>query len=152
MLSSDPAEFLARCAEQVRQVYQYWKDKCAGRTMPQRRDVDPLDIARHLPNITLVDVVPDTRRYVYRVVGTREVDARGADPTGHSVLDSYFCSSRDAALVGYDRVCSERRPLFRDGQFFAESGRRTGRQTIFLPLSVDGETVSQIMIYSLHGP
>lgn len=150
MLSSDPAEFLASCTEQVRQVYEYWKNKCAGSAMPQRRDIDPLDIPRHLPNITLVDVVPDARRYVYRVVGTREVDARGADPTGHSVLDRYFCSSQGAALVGYDRVCSERRPVFRDGRFVAETGRRTGRQTIFLPLTADGETVSQIMIYSLH--
>lgn len=94
MLSRDPTEFLAGCSEQVRQMYEYWKDKCAGRAMPQRSDIDPLDIARHLPNITLVDVVADARRYVYRVAGTREVDARGADSTGQSVLDRFSAARR----------------------------------------------------------
>jgi hypothetical protein len=39
-----------------------------------RADIDPTTIPRQiLPGISLIDVVPDDRRYVYRLVGTGDV-------------------------------------------------------------------------------
>ena len=37
-------------------LFHYWDGKRAGRTMPLRADLEPADIARHLPGIVLVDV------------------------------------------------------------------------------------------------
>ena len=56
---------------------QYWEEKRRGRLMPSRADIDPLELRRYLPGIILIDVVDDARRYVYRLVGTREVAMRG---------------------------------------------------------------------------
>ena len=78
------------CHPDVRLVLDYWQEKCAGRLMPARADIDPGDLRRFLPHITLVDVVDDPRRFVYRLVGTSEVELRGFDPTGKSVADAYF--------------------------------------------------------------
>jgi hypothetical protein len=78
--------------------------------MPARRDIDPTEFVPHLPGIMLVDVVADERRYVYRLVGTREVEARGQNPTGRPVGESFHGSSRENVLRNYERVCREARP------------------------------------------
>ena len=70
--------------------------------MPARRDIDPTEFVPHLPGIMLVDVVADERRYVYRLVGTREVEARGQNPTGRPVGESFHGSSRENVLRNYD--------------------------------------------------
>ena len=85
MATSDPADFLDRCHPAVRAIYEYWDRKRGDRRMPARRDIDPTEFVPHLPGIMLVDVVADERRYVYRLVGTREVEARGRNPTGRPV-------------------------------------------------------------------
>jgi hypothetical protein len=105
----DP-EWLARSSAAIKQVYGYWRSKCEGDRMPRRRDIDPVEIPRLLPHLTIVEVVPDERRYVYRLVGTKEVEIRGRDPTGKSVLDGFFGPSLDDALSCYDTVVASRRP------------------------------------------
>lgn len=72
----------------ARALYEYWLNKCGSRLMPRRSDIDPTEIPPQLlPGISIVDVVSDDRRYVYRLMGTAEVQARGFDPTGRSVLE-----------------------------------------------------------------
>ena len=62
-------ESLKRYSANLRQMYTYWLAKRGDRPMPRRSDLDPTEIPAHLlPGITLVDVVPDARRYVYRLV------------------------------------------------------------------------------------
>ncbi len=78
---ADPA-FIDGCHERVRAIYLYWDGKRNGRLMPSRADLDPVDIPKLLPDICLVDVVPDARKYVYRLIGTNECAMRGRDPTG----------------------------------------------------------------------
>jgi hypothetical protein len=51
---------------------------------------------------------------VYRLVGTKEVEIRGRDPTGKSVLDGFFGPSLDDALGCYDTVVRTRRPHYDD--------------------------------------
>ena len=63
--------------------------------MPARGDLDPVDLKALLPLLILIDVVPDERRYVYRLVGTREVEMRGGDPTGKAVKDAYYAESAE---------------------------------------------------------
>lgn len=150
MATSDTADFLGRCHPTVRAIYDYWDRKRGGRPMPARRDIDPTEIVPHLPGVMLVDVVDDERRYVYRLVGTREVEARGHNPTGRPVGEAFHGSSRDNVLRNYERVCRERAALFDDYHFTAPSGRMLDEQVIFLPLSADGESVSQILVYTHH--
>ena len=150
MATTDPAEFLHRCHPMVRAIYDYWDRQRGDRPMPARRDIDPADFVPHLPGVMLVDVVTDERRYVYRLVGTREVEARGQDPTGKSVGEKFHGSSRENVLRNYDWVCSDRAPLFDDYHFTSPGGRLLDEQAIFLPLSADGETVNQILVYTHH--
>jgi hypothetical protein len=117
--------------------------------MPMRSSIDPTNMPRRvLPGISIVDVVQDDRRYVYRLVGTGEVEVRGNDPTGKSVLKGFFGPSADDALACYDRVVATAAPLLDPVPFTAPSGKFVMEETLFLPLSEDGTNVNKILIYS----
>jgi hypothetical protein len=142
-------EFPATCYPHTRVLYDYWREKCGDRRMPARSDLDPTEIPSGvLPGISLVDVVPDERRYVYRLVGTGDVEVRGHDPTGKSVLEGFFGPSAEDALGRYDRVVSTRAPFLDPVPFTAPNGRYVTDETIFLPLSNHGVNVNMILVFS----
>jgi hypothetical protein len=147
----DP-DWLARSSDAIKRMYGYWRSKCDGDRMPTRSAIDPVEIPRFLPNITIVEVVPDARRYVYRLVGTKEVDIRGRDPTGKSVLEGFFGPSLDDALGCYDTVVATRRPLYDDAPYITPDGRFCDDETLFLPLSEDGENVNRILVFGTFSP
>ena len=152
-----PEETEARIAAShpdIRAMVEYWRSKAGARRMPRRTDIDPVDIKAFLPRITLVDVVPDARRFVYRLVGTEEVASRGSDPTGRSVAEAYFASSAEESLKYYEYVACHAEPYCYRDSYRAPDGALEKQDVIFLPLSEDGETVSIILVfyydYSFH--
>jgi hypothetical protein len=136
------------CHTDTQAIYAYWLDKCGDRRMPARADIDPIDIPRLLPGICLVDVVPDERRYVYRLAGTSEVEVRGYDPTGKSVVECFFGFTVEDALSCYDRVVATKAPFLDCEPFTATNGRYVTEETVFLPLSDDGINVNKILVFS----
>lgn len=136
------------CHPDVLWMLRYWEAKCQGRAMPSRDDIDPSELKRYLPHMTLVDVVADERRYVYRLVGTKEVELRGYNPTGRSVADAYFASSAEGAILNYDTTCQTRAPYYVADPFQAVD-RYVGEEDLFLPLSADGAAVNMILVFSV---
>jgi hypothetical protein len=139
---------IAASHETVRAVYDYWREKAAGKPMPYRAEIDPADLKPFLPAMMLIDVVHDTRRFVYRLVGTHEVAGRGRDPTGLAVADAFYAGSVEEALAAYEYVARERRPFcFRD-PYVTPDGWQEREDTLYLPLTRDGENVGIILVYS----
>lgn len=137
------------CHPDILKVLAYWQDKCDGRAMPRRADIDPVELVPFLANITLVDVVADSRRFVYRLVGTGEVQLRGNDPTGLAVADGYFATSPAAALQRYEHVCATCAPFYEEDDFQVVD-RFVSEANLFLPLSDDGKTVNKILVFSIN--
>ena len=128
----------------------FWQSKCHGREMPSRNDFDPTEMIAFLPGIALIDVVDDPRRFVYRLLGTREVAMRGNDATGKGVADGYFASSAEAAFASYDDVVGRRAPRFEQRRFMTPDNRIGHEQTVILPLSDDGQAVNKTIAYTHH--
>lgn len=148
-MNDNDLRFPATCHSDTVTLYRYWREKCRGRRMPARADLDPAEMpVRLLPGITLVDVVPDARRFIYRLVGTGEVEVRGTDPTGRSVIEGFFGPSVEDALSCYSRVVETRAPLLDAEPFVATNGRYISEETIFLPLSDDGTNVNMVLVFS----
>ena len=147
----DP-DWLARSSESVRQIYQYWRSKWDGEGLPRRGAIDPTEIPRFLPQLTIVEVVPDERRYVYRLVGTKEVEIRGRDPTGKSVLEGFFGPSLEDVLQCYDTVVATRGPFYDDAPYITPDGRFSDDETLFLPLSDDGQAINRILVFGTYSP
>jgi hypothetical protein len=141
--------FLETCHPRIAEIYRYWDRKRDDRAMPSRGDIDPSEIKSFLPAIIIVDVVPtEPPNFVYRLVGTREVEARGTDPTGRLVGEEWFGITAEEVLTNY-RTVVENRAVLLDTEYrnvLELQMREAG--TIFLPLSDDGETVSKILIYT----
>lgn len=138
--------WLAKASDIVRQLYFYWQARRRGSHPPCRADIDPIDIPNLLPFLTIVEVVPDARRYVYRLVGTREVEVRGNDPTGKSVAEAFYGPSVEDGHKFYDRVVATMAPVYDDSPYVNFDGRYNDDEMLFLPLSEDGIAVSRILL------
>lgn len=137
------------CHPDILKILAYWQGKCRGRTMPSRADIDPVEFSSFLPNITLVDVVEDERRFVYRLVGTAEVQLRGNDPTGKAVGVAYFGMTPADVLGNYERVCRTCAPFYEEDDFQVVD-RFISEANLFLPLSDDGKVVNKILVFSIN--
>jgi len=145
-------QFLDTCSPPVAEVFHYWDGQRAGRSMPLRADIDPNAIRRHLPGISLVEVKRDPLDFVYRLIGTREVYARGNDPTGKRVAENWFGANAQDVVTNYERVVASRSFLYDKDAFTRADGRRVLDESLFLPLSIAGDDeVAQIMVYSFYG-
>ena len=144
-------QFLDVCSSPVAEVFHYWERMRGDRPLPLRSDIDPAGIARHLPGISLVEVKRDPLDFVYRLIGTREVAARGNDPTGQRVAENWFGSSAQDVIANYERVVASRSFLYDKDRFVKPDGRYVLDESLFLPLSIGGEEVGQILGFSFYG-
>jgi len=153
--------FLDQCSPRVRRIYEYWDGKRAGRPMPARRDIDPLDIPTDLlPGIVLTEVLPAAPWLRYRLVGTAQVVLRGRDPTGQPVRDHYMGVhlgvTGDDVMLNY-RIVIEMKTLvythnpvagaLPDGSSLRQAPLRA-KSSLLMPLSGDGETVDMVFCYT----
>jgi len=148
----DP-EALATVPESIRQMFAYWQRKRGNRRMPARADIDPAEMKALLPFMILVDVVHDAAGktdFVYRLVGTREVEIRSGDPTGRRVAEAFHGPSAENALGCYRQAVDNRVPYL-DDEYFAQADDRFGDEAnLFLPLSNDGETVNMVLVFTAY--
>lgn len=75
---------LAFQSERLVKIVDYWQDATGARSMPSRRDIDPLAMPKHLlPHLELIDVIAaPERRFRWRLIGTHVTAAVGQDCTG----------------------------------------------------------------------
>ncbi|TXH39179.1 MAG: PAS domain-containing protein [Rhodospirillaceae bacterium] len=66
----------------IHQLYDYWYEKCAGRAVPDRCDIDPAELTSLLPYLLIAEAEAQPFRILYRLVGTKVVDMNGAEFTG----------------------------------------------------------------------
>ena len=148
LITIQDIEALKSYGANLQRIYAYWQAKRGSRPMPRRADLDPTEIPPLLlPGITLVDVVPDTRRYVYRLVGTKEAEVRGYDPTGRSVGEAFFGENAEDATECYDRVVATGAPVLDPVPFLERRRGYRGAESLFLPLSNDGVAVNMILVF-----
>ena len=131
--------------------YDYWDALRGARPMPSRRDIDPLQIpAGYLPDIMLIEVSHEPRRYRYRLVGTHVVTASGEDRTGRSFEEVSFFKTNTAVMQHFEQVVSTAEPLFSLEPFTNFiTGRKYDVDRIMLPLSSDGRLVDMVLVLFL---
>jgi hypothetical protein len=130
----------------LRELYAYWRLKRARRRMPQRRQIDPVEVPRLLPHLVISESIEDGKRFRYRLAGTAVASAMGLNPTGRWVEDVASGSYRDYINELHRSVCRERVPLFAASGFVSPTRGKTGfARRLALPLSEDDRMVNQIL-------
>jgi hypothetical protein len=137
-----------RVAEQnprLGRLYGYWSGKCAGRAMPARADIDPLEMREWLGNLLLVEFFGSVERYRVRIDGTNLIASAGGDRTGKG--SETLTSDEERALVmnQYRPVVEHGQTAYFETQFINSEGRFLREQKLLLPLSIDGVAVNMVL-------
>jgi hypothetical protein len=102
-----------------------------------------------LPPLNASDgLVSPHHHFLYRLVGTREVEVRGMDPTGRSVATHAFGHEAGLALKNYETVVREAGPIIDRSEEFSPDRSLADLDAIFLPLSNDAINVNMILVYT----
>jgi hypothetical protein len=123
----------------------YWMEKRNGRSVPRKRDIDPIEISRSvLPSLQLIDVIDGGARFRYRLIGTATVDAYGEDFTGRYPDEMFPAELRDFIHGIYRQVCTARAPVFLSNRYVTRKGLELASKRIYMPLCDDNDAVSHI--------
>ena len=126
------------------ELYLYWDTKRAGREMPARTDVDPIDIPLLLPYITLVERETDGA-FRYRLMGTAVSRQLGRDLTGQRVGFHVRPAAYGKKMAEiYEAVFSSHRPLFTSGEYKSAYGTIHVTCRLTAPLSRNGDVAMAI--------
>lgn len=139
--------------ETLQALYAYWAGKRAGRSMPDRADIDPIEMKPWLGNLMLVER-RDDGDYIYRLYGSTFVNQFKVDMTGHRVNE---LPEQQAALLRteYDAVVHSRMPMSRryTATFdYTSRDKRSAWQVerswerLALPLTAGGEDVRMLLV------
>lgn len=123
----------------------YWRSKCSGDgKLPRRADIDPLELRGLLPNIYLVDVLPDGKFRV-RLLGEAHIAVYGPGLVGRVIDDIFPPDSADLFNRLYAAVVRRRAPIINRGQITWWSNREWMRfEGLHAPLAADGVTIDTI--------
>lgn len=126
----------------------FWEQARGERPMPAKVDIDPLRLgARLLPYILLVDRAAGSGRFRYRLCGSANAEAAGADLTGLHVDELNPNPDYIAYMVGlYRRACETGRPVYSESRYMPlRSDTMRGTRRLICPLSDDGATVDRLI-------
>jgi hypothetical protein len=129
----------------LRQLYDYWDGKRAGRDMPSRADLDPVEMRFVIGNVILVDVLGEKPLdFRIRLHGTNLSERVGFDLTGKMLDALPLPEFRELTRQSFAKVATTKQPLHAHRDRILDSRRRF-YETIILPLSSDGERVDRIL-------
>lgn len=93
-----------------RQLYDYWLSCASGKAMPSRADINPAQIPRLLPFISLVDIEEDISYSKVRLAGTRLRDVYDREITGLRIAELDLGSKRDYWMAAYRHTALDGKP------------------------------------------
>jgi len=136
----------------VTQLIDLWRRLHPGPDLlPGRQHFDPMQVPALLPNIWLLDVLPGPpRRFRYRLIGSRLIEAGIPGRKGDYVDDPRFSATPAAVTALWERVADSRAPdWFRGKPFLQHSNYVETIERISLPFAADGRVVDLIMNLTL---
>jgi hypothetical protein len=134
-----------------RALLDWWERKRAGRPLPDRRDIDPVELGPALlPHLVLADLVggEDCR---YRLVGTEVVRRLGLDPTGNLLSEVFSGTYRVLLTALLGALMRERRPIWSSSLLPRPGRPPLETRRLSLPFTRGGATVEVVLaIQSFH--
>jgi len=127
--------------------YRYWRDRAPPGRLPGRQHIDPLDIPELLPQLILLDVLPqgEALRFRVRLAGGAMVEIIGANPTGRFIDEFVVESRREALNAAYASVVRARAAHYWENQLWTAGRDYIRIRRLALPLARDGATVDMIV-------
>ncbi|MBN9571278.1 MAG: PAS domain-containing protein [Alphaproteobacteria bacterium] len=126
----------------------YWNAKRGARPMPARKDIRPNELKEHLGWVNLVDVLPGGQDFRYRLIGTLVTEYFLAESTGQTVSQAFArwgSAVQSTVLQLFSATARNRKVIHASGAPNTLARGFEAYESLFFPLSDDGETVNVIM-------
>lgn len=127
----------------LRRLHAYWDAKRAGRPMPARADIDPVEIPWILGNLSLIEVNGEGD-YRWRLDGTNLSAFFGCEMTGRAISEYPYPAFIDKMRATLDEAVRAGGPS-RLVRRFASQSQKWDYETLYLPLSGDGQRIDMLM-------
>ena len=132
-------------SERLRAAYAYWLSKCNGRAMPSRADIDPTDMPKLLPYVTLIDVLANPLDFRYRLIGTEMRNISRRDYTGLRFSEIEGKGRNSALWRGCEAVVRSKTPISDSPPYVGSDVFIRNCENVMLPLSDDQIKVRMIL-------
>ncbi|WP_443748522.1 motility/cell cycle regulatory protein MopJ [Asticcacaulis solisilvae] len=132
------------------EIFRYWKGLRRRGRLPSRADIDPMQIKRRLPTISLIDVLdpnPDSDAVYFRqrLAGTELFDAYGQEITGMTFNKIYTASEAQYWAEALSFVVENRKPNVGLSSMAWRGAKGLSLFWLRLPLASDGVNVDMIL-------
>ncbi|MDE1931545.1 MAG: PAS domain-containing protein [Alphaproteobacteria bacterium] len=132
-------------AAPLRCLYRDWDARRAGRRFPARADFDPVALRYILGNLSLVDVLRDPLRFIFRLHASQNAAHLGADLTGKELAAMPAWTDPAGVRTQYEAVIASGAPQVRRRVGTHANGGKWAYEVLVLPLSAGGDTIDMLM-------
>lgn len=130
------------------ELFAYWNSLRADARVPPRKRLDPADMKRLLPTVSLVEVAPDqSDDYRVRLAGTGLYNVYGREITGRRFSEIYNSAAAEYWRDELGRVVKDRRPAVGVHNLAWRGASHLSLIWIRLPLATKGSEVDMILGY-----
>lgn len=125
-----------------RAFVRHWFDIRRGRTVPDRRDIDPAALAALLPKLWLWEYAPEQDDFVCRLAGEEICAVFGRNPRGVPMRDWVPKPVADVARPRYRRVIDEPAICVAKGNSYISGNKQARCERVVTPMTNGGTTRS----------
>lgn len=130
------------------ELFAYWSSLRKGAALPGRRDIDPARFKRHLPTVSLIDVIRgEPLDYRMRLAGTGLYGVYGREITGRRLAEVYNAAAADYWRHELGQVVRAGRPAVGVHNLAWRGASHLSVVWLRLPLASDGAEVDMILGY-----
>jgi hypothetical protein len=135
----------------VQELHQWWHAKRGPRAMPDRADVDPIELKTLLPYLLISECLHDPFNVRYRLVGTVVANITGFDITGRDLASLLPPDPTEDWMGHYARVFETRLPVFGETTVPTIHGDPFTYEFAIFPLRKGSDTVEQFIALEDYG-
>ncbi len=133
-------------------VIDYWDRKCGADFAPSWKSINLMELPPAiLPNCRVVDIKEPITKSIYRFFGTGIVQLTGSEMTDRTLGDIKSVAWLDHAIQQYQQVIKARKPLILLTEYMGRSGQNLCDLMLRIPLSDDGEQVTNVISFEDFG-
>jgi hypothetical protein len=140
---------------ELQSLLAYWVVRCAGRRMPDRREVSLYELDAWYDHLAIVDLAAygDLRRYVFAFCGQALKARLGCDAMKQSLRD-LGKETWKSLLTTFDRASDGGVPSVGLAEIIRGDGMMATYCDLVLPLSDGGDRAAQLLMgsYAVDGP
>lgn len=135
----------AAAARAHEELHAYWQGLRREGRLPSRDDLDPSGFKRHLPGVSLIDVVHGGARFRYRLAGTGLYRVYGRELTGQSIEGAFGLTAGEYWTTELQKAVASGRPAAGVHSLTWQGRPHLSVLWLRLPLARDGRRVDMML-------